>query len=74
LSSNWAKNIFNLKSNWSKLVYSRRSTILSLPSQLVFPCHGLKSISNLISVAEGWAKLSSMSLTFYTRKLLAQAK
>ena len=30
-------NVFNIKSSWSKLVSTRRSTVLSLPLQLVFP-------------------------------------
>ena len=30
-------NVFNIKSSYSKLVCIRRSTVLSLPLQLVFP-------------------------------------
>ncbi len=34
---NKVNNGFSIKSSWSKLVSTRRSTVLSLPLQLVFP-------------------------------------
>jgi hypothetical protein len=37
LCKKWVNNIFNVKSNWSKLDSTRRSTVLSIPLQYIFP-------------------------------------